>query len=143
MGRNRIVSPETIRLPLSDGDFLTVKKELNAGEYHRSADGGDGRRRSSRSSSPISSAGRWSARTTRRSRFTSGCPLDERRDVLRESRHGDDHRDRRGDQAHEAANDLRACRKKNDPRTRTRIMTDLAIVRDHWAQLHRRAGVTA
>jgi hypothetical protein len=33
MGRNRIVSPETIRLPLSDGDFLTVKKELNAGEY--------------------------------------------------------------------------------------------------------------
>jgi len=33
MGRNRVVSPETIRLPLSDGDFLTVKKELNAGEY--------------------------------------------------------------------------------------------------------------
>jgi hypothetical protein len=33
MGRNRMVLPETIRLPLSDGDFLTVKKELNAGEY--------------------------------------------------------------------------------------------------------------
>ena len=33
MGRNRIVSPDTVRLPLSDGDFLTVKKELNAGEY--------------------------------------------------------------------------------------------------------------
>lgn len=33
MGRNRVVVPESIRLPLSDGDFLTVKKELNAGEY--------------------------------------------------------------------------------------------------------------
>jgi len=33
MGRCRIVSPESVRLPLSDGDFLTVKKELNAGEY--------------------------------------------------------------------------------------------------------------
>lgn len=33
MGRRRDVPPETIRLPLSDGDFLTVKKELNAGEY--------------------------------------------------------------------------------------------------------------
>jgi len=34
MGRCRIVTPESVRLPLSDGDFLTVKKELNAGEYH-------------------------------------------------------------------------------------------------------------
>lgn len=33
MGRNRDVPPETVRLPLSDGDFLTVIKELNAGEY--------------------------------------------------------------------------------------------------------------
>jgi len=33
MGRNRIVSPGTVRLPLSDGDFLTVIRELNAGEY--------------------------------------------------------------------------------------------------------------
>ena len=33
MGRNRDVPPDTIRLPLSDGDFLTVIKELNAGEY--------------------------------------------------------------------------------------------------------------
>ena len=33
MARCRIVSPDTVRLPLSDGDFLTVKKELNAGEY--------------------------------------------------------------------------------------------------------------
>jgi hypothetical protein len=32
MGRCRIVSPDVVRLPLSDGDFLTVKKELNAGE---------------------------------------------------------------------------------------------------------------
>jgi len=34
MGRCRVVSPDSVRLPLSDGDFLTVKKELNAGEYH-------------------------------------------------------------------------------------------------------------
>jgi len=34
MGRCRIVTPDAVRLPLSDGDFLTVKKELNAGEYH-------------------------------------------------------------------------------------------------------------
>ena len=33
MGRCRVVAPESVRLPLSDGDFLTVKKELNAGEY--------------------------------------------------------------------------------------------------------------
>lgn len=33
MARCRIVLPDTIRLPLTDGDFLTVKKELNAGEY--------------------------------------------------------------------------------------------------------------
>lgn len=33
MGRNRDVPPDTIRLPLSDGDFLIVIKELNAGEY--------------------------------------------------------------------------------------------------------------
>ena len=33
MGRCRIVSPETVRLPLTDGDFLLVKKELNAGEH--------------------------------------------------------------------------------------------------------------
>ena len=25
--------PTSVRLPLSDGDYLTVKKELNAGEY--------------------------------------------------------------------------------------------------------------
>jgi hypothetical protein len=33
MARCRVVSPDTVRLPLSDGDFLLVKKELNAGEY--------------------------------------------------------------------------------------------------------------
>ena len=32
MGRCRVASSDVIRLPLSDGDFLTVKKELNAGE---------------------------------------------------------------------------------------------------------------
>jgi len=33
MGRCRIVTPETVRLPLSDGDFLDVQRELNAGDY--------------------------------------------------------------------------------------------------------------
>jgi len=33
MGRCRVVQPEVVRLPLSDGDYLDVKKELNAGEY--------------------------------------------------------------------------------------------------------------
>jgi len=33
MGRCRVVVPETVRLPLSDGDFVDVKQELNAGEY--------------------------------------------------------------------------------------------------------------
>jgi hypothetical protein len=32
MGRNSIASAEAIRLPLGDGDSITVKKELNAGE---------------------------------------------------------------------------------------------------------------
>ena len=33
MGRCRVLAPETDRLPLSDGDFLDVKRDLNAGEY--------------------------------------------------------------------------------------------------------------
>lgn len=33
MGRCRVVRPETIRLPLSDGDWIDVIRELNAGEY--------------------------------------------------------------------------------------------------------------
>lgn len=33
MGRCRVVAPELVRLPLSDGDYLDVTKELNAGEY--------------------------------------------------------------------------------------------------------------
>lgn len=33
MGRSRVVQPEIVRLPLSGGDFVDVKKELNAGEY--------------------------------------------------------------------------------------------------------------
>jgi hypothetical protein len=32
MGRCRFVQPETVRLALSDGDWLDVKRELNAGE---------------------------------------------------------------------------------------------------------------
>jgi hypothetical protein len=35
MGRNRLVYPEEVRLPLSDGDYIDVKKQLNAGEYRK------------------------------------------------------------------------------------------------------------
>ena len=33
MGRDRKVKPETVRLTISDGDFIDVKKRLNHGEY--------------------------------------------------------------------------------------------------------------
>lgn len=35
MPRNRFVAPLVVRLPLSDGDWIDVKKELNAGEQRR------------------------------------------------------------------------------------------------------------
>jgi hypothetical protein len=35
MGRCRFVQPETVRLSLSDGEFVDIKKELNAGEQRR------------------------------------------------------------------------------------------------------------
>jgi hypothetical protein len=35
MGRCRVVAPEEVRLPLSDGDYVDVKKVLNAGEYRK------------------------------------------------------------------------------------------------------------
>jgi hypothetical protein len=34
MGRCRVVQPDVVRLLLSGGDFLDVKRELNAGEYY-------------------------------------------------------------------------------------------------------------
>jgi hypothetical protein len=33
MGRCRVVAPEVVRVPLSEGDYLDVQKELNAGQY--------------------------------------------------------------------------------------------------------------
>jgi len=33
MGRSRVVVPEVVRLALSDGDYIDVKRDLNAGEY--------------------------------------------------------------------------------------------------------------
>jgi hypothetical protein len=33
MSRCRVVVPETVRIPLSDGDWIDVKRELNAAEY--------------------------------------------------------------------------------------------------------------
>lgn len=35
MARCRFVQPDVVRLPLSDGDWIDVKKELNAGEQRR------------------------------------------------------------------------------------------------------------
>ena len=35
MARSRFVVPDVVRLPLSDGDWIDVKKELNAGEQRR------------------------------------------------------------------------------------------------------------
>lgn len=35
MGRHRFVQPDIVRLPLSDGDYIDIKKELNAGEARR------------------------------------------------------------------------------------------------------------
>jgi hypothetical protein len=33
MGRCRVVAPEVVRLSISEGDYLDVQKELNAGQY--------------------------------------------------------------------------------------------------------------
>src|SRR5688572_26873246 len=35
MGRCRVVAPETVRLPISDGDWVEVKKTLNYGESRK------------------------------------------------------------------------------------------------------------
>jgi len=35
MPRCRVVAPDVVRLPLSDGDSVEVKKTLNAGEYRK------------------------------------------------------------------------------------------------------------
>lgn len=35
MSRCRFVQPDIVRLPLSDGDWIDVKKQLNAGEQRR------------------------------------------------------------------------------------------------------------
>jgi hypothetical protein len=33
MGRSRVVNPEVVRVPLSEGDYIDIKRDLNAGEY--------------------------------------------------------------------------------------------------------------
>ena len=35
MARNRFVKPKTVRIDLSEGDWIEVKRELNAGEHRR------------------------------------------------------------------------------------------------------------
>jgi len=34
MGRCRVVNPGLVRLPLSNGDYIDVQRELNGGEYY-------------------------------------------------------------------------------------------------------------
>jgi len=34
VGQCRVVVPEVVRLPLSEGDWIDIKKELNTGEYY-------------------------------------------------------------------------------------------------------------
>lgn len=34
MGRNRVVTPEIVRLTLSDGDYIDIKRRLNTGEQN-------------------------------------------------------------------------------------------------------------
>lgn len=40
MGRNRFVKPKTVRLELSDGDWIEIKDELNVGEFRDAAGAG-------------------------------------------------------------------------------------------------------
>jgi hypothetical protein len=114
MGRNRIVSPGTVRLPLSDGDFLTVKKELNAGEYldllTTSAAGGFFAKQLAylvgwtlvgHNDAPIA--------------FHLGLSLDERRDILRSLDTATITEIIAAIKQHEAANDLALEEKKTIP----------------------------
>ena len=115
MGRNRVVSPETIRLPLSDGDFLTVKKELNAGEYIdllTAASAGSLLREAARLPRR---AGRWSAHNDAPIAFHLGLSLDERRDVLRSLDTATITEIVAAIKAHEEANDLALAEKKRIP----------------------------
>jgi|SRR5215831_99720 len=38
MARNRFVRPDVVTLPLSEGDTITIRKELNAGEMRAMSD---------------------------------------------------------------------------------------------------------
>ena len=116
MGRNRVVSPETIRLPLSDGDFLTVKKELNAGEYidlltAQQQQGGQYFAKQLAYLVSWTLVGHNDAPIA----FHLGLSLDERRDVLRSLDTATMTEITAAIKAHEAANDLVREEKKRIP----------------------------
>jgi hypothetical protein len=114
MGRNRIVSPDTIRLPLSDGDFLTVKKELNAGEYIdllTAASAG------SFFAKQLAYLVSWTlvGHNDAPIAFHLGLSLDERRDVLRSLDTATITEIVEAIKQHEAANELALTEKKTIP----------------------------
>ena len=117
-----------MRLPLSDGDFLTVKKELNAGEVARS-----------RSRTASARHVRRDARVSRRlvvRRATTTQPIPYQPDAIRSTNGAtrcavsirptiDEIVEALA--PHHARESTRRRGKKNDPGTRARIMTDLAL----------------
>ena len=114
MGRNRVVSPETIRLPLSDGDFLTVKKELNAGEY---IDFLTAQAAGTFFAKQLAYLVSWTlvGHNDAPIAFHLGLSLDERRDVLRSLDTATMTEITAAIKAHEAANDLVREEKKRIP----------------------------
>jgi len=114
MGRNRIVSPGTIRLPLSDGDFLTVKKELNAGEYLDLLTAGAA---GSFFAKQLAYLVSWTlvGQNDAPIAFHLGLSLDERRDILRSLDTATITEIIAAIKQHEAANELALEEKKTIP----------------------------
>jgi hypothetical protein len=114
MGRNRIVLPESTRLPLSDGDFLTVKKELNAGEY---VDFLTDRAAGNFFALQLAYLVGWSLTGTGGEPipYSVAMSLDERRNTLRSLDTGTAHEIIEATRAHEQANDRANTEKKTTP----------------------------
>jgi hypothetical protein len=114
MGRCRIVSPESVRLPMSDGDFLTVKKELNAGEY---VDYLTDRAAGKFFALQLAYLVGWSfvGRGGVPIPYSLDQAIDERRDTLRNLDTATMHEIVTAIQAHEQANELAVQEKKTPP----------------------------
>ena len=137
MGASWFVQPDLVRLPLSDGQYLDVKRELTFGEYRRiqtdmmagpmvqaSRSSSTRRRSGSRGCSRTSSAGRWSTPTAGRCRSRGRDRAAPERARARDCRR--DHRARRGAGP-------RPARAPGKPYWREWIESDLLIARAmHW-----------